>query len=106
MKTRGRPKKNPFDLLTSEERDTLSSLRDDELRNRIAKAAMDCQALEDAQKLDGDLALHKEVLRCAVEPYREGRKRLRQLVRYSRSVLDGRGQEAGTSPTEGIRQAS
>lgn len=102
----GRTKKNPFNLLSDDEKDAIAGLKDPEIRNRIALAAMNQQALEEAQKSDGDLLERKEALRVAQEPYREGRKRLKQLVRYSRGVLDSRGQEAGTSPIEGARQAS
>lgn len=100
---RGRPKKDPYDQLSSDERDGIASMQDEEIRTRIAKAAMDQGALEDAQKNDGDLTERKEALKYAMEPYRNGKKRLKQLVSYSRSILDARGKESGTSPTEGVR---
>lgn len=100
---RGRKKKDPFDMLSTEERDGIASMNDDEIRNRIAKAAMDQAALEEARKLDQDLAEKTEAKKYAEAPYREGRKRLKQLVSYSRQLLDARGKESGTSPTEGIR---
>lgn len=100
---KGRPKKDPYDQLSEEERDGIAGMKDPDIRDRIAKAAMDHAALEDAMKGDGDLTEKKEALKYAREPYSVGKKRLRQLVRYSRSVLDGRGKEAGTSPTEGLR---
>lgn len=97
---RGRPKKNPFDMLSGDEKDGIAGMSDEEISNRIAKAAMDQAALEDAMKNDGDLQEQKEKLKTARQPYSDGKKRLRQLVQYSRSILDGRGKESGTSPIE------
>lgn len=95
-----RTKKDPYSAVSSEERDAIASMKDEEIRDRIAKAALDAQALEDAQKLDGDLQEKKGAVKYAMDPYNDGKKRLKQLVRYSRSILDARGKESGTSPIE------
>jgi flagellar motility protein MotE (MotC chaperone) len=95
-----RQKKDPFDMLTGEEKDAVASMSPEEIRNRIAKAAMDQAALEEAQKNDGDLQEKKAAVKYAMEPYRDGKKRLKQLIKYARTVLDAQGKDSGTSPTE------
>lgn len=97
---RGKSKKDPYAALSTEERDAIASMKDEEIHARIAKAAMDQGALEDAQKNDGDLQEKKSAVKYAMEPYRDGKKRLKTLVKYSRSILDARGKESGTSPTD------
>ena len=95
----GKPK-DLYPDLSGEEKDAIASMTDEEIRQRIAKAAMDQGALEDAMKKDGDLDEKKSALKFAMEPYRDGKKRLKQLIKLGRSLLDARGKDAGTSPTE------
>ena len=100
MAKRGRKPKDPFSELSGEERDAIASMNDEEIKTRIAKAAMDQGALEEAMKNDGDLNEKREALKYAREPYNNGKKRLKQLVSYSRSILDARGKESGTYDSE------
>lgn len=100
MAKRGRKPKDPFSELTAEERDALAAMTDDEIRNRIAKAALDQEALESAMADDGDLKERKLAYDYAKEPYKTGKKRLKQFVKFGRQTLDSRGKESGTSPVE------
>lgn len=98
-----RKNKNPFADLDEDTKNAIASMKDDEVHKRISKAALDQEALDQAMKDDGDLEEKKSALKYAREPYVEGRKRLKLLVRFAKTILEARGREAGTSPTEGVR---
>ncbi len=92
--------KDPYEDLDGDFKDAVSSMKDEEIRARIAKVAMDQQALEEAKKNDEDLKQRQDAVKVAMEPYREGKKACQLRIKFCRMVLDSRGQEAGTNPIE------
>lgn len=97
---RGRKPKDPYAGLDQDFKDAVASMKDEEIRAKIAQIAMDQQALDEAQKKDGDLKEKKEVVKYAMEPYLEGRKGCQLRIKYGRMILDARGKDSGTSSVE------
>jgi hypothetical protein len=104
MGRRGRKAKDPFEDLDSEFKDAVASMKDEEIKTRIAQVAMDQQALNEAKKNDEDLKQRQSAVKVAMEPYRAGNKGCQLRIKYARMILDARGKEAGTNPLENPTQ--
>lgn len=100
MGFRGRPKKDKFADLDKDFKDAAEALSEAELRDRVAKTALDLAALLDAKDKDFDLKEKKEVAKEAGAVYREGIKASKLRTAYLRLMLEAKGKEAGSFETE------
>lgn len=93
-------KKDPFSIIPEEFKDAVAGGDEAGIRDRIAKCALDDEALRKAQKDDLDLSNLKEQVKLANEPYKEGFKMNRLKVQFCQRVLEDKGKEAGDSGLE------
>jgi len=91
MGKRGRPKKDPFEALDTDFKDAIASSNVADIRNRIAKIAMDQVELMKAKSEDEDLRAKVEEVKIASEQYREGTKLNKLRIMYAKQVLEDKG---------------
>jgi len=95
MAGRGRPKKDPFDILDEDEKSAIAGMNETQIRDRIAKVSLDQAALMELKEQDQDLKEKKEAAKEAGAIYREGTKRNKTLIAFARRVLGDKGKETG-----------
>lgn len=86
-----RPKKDQFEAIPSEFKDTAAGSDSVTVKSMIAKAAMDDADLRKAMEEDEDLKNAKEQAKIAGEVYREGFKMNRLKIKYLKQVLEDKG---------------
>lgn len=105
MAKRGRKAKDPWALVPTDYQATVRSEKDEKkLRDMIAQAQLDREALDAAKKLDGDYQEAKERLKTASATYREGDKALRKKIQFVRAELGSRGKDDSEYGLEEARQ--
>jgi hypothetical protein len=80
-------------------KDTAAALSEADLRDRVAKTALDLAALQEAKEKDFDLKEKKEIAKEAGAVYREGIKASKLRTSYLRMMLEAKGKEAGSFET-------
>lgn len=84
-------KKDKFDALPAEFRDTIAAMSRKDIREKIAQISIDNQELLDAKEKDIDLQKAKEQAKEAGEVYREGLKMNKLKIAFAKRVLDDKG---------------
>ena len=87
----GRPKKDKFDDLDAEFKDSVASMAVDEIRMKIAQVALNEEENLKAKEDDEDLLAKKEAAKFAGEQYAEASKMNRLRIRFMRRILGDRG---------------
>ena len=87
----GRPKKSEFDMLDSDTQDEIASMDREQLKDYLAKVAMDTANLQKMQEEDQDLKEKKAAASEAGVIYRDGKKRNYQRVKLAMRVLGDKG---------------
>lgn len=85
------PRKDPFEDLPQDFRDTVDAQSREDIRRTIAQVAIDQAELMEAQSEDVDLQNAKEAAREAGAVYREGTKTNKLKIQYAKQVLEGKG---------------
>lgn len=88
---RGRPAKDPFEALDDEFKDAVAGMDEAQIRDRIAKVALDELANLSAKDDDQDLATKQEEAKVAGEGYKEATKMNRLRIRFAKRVLQDKG---------------
>ncbi len=89
--------KDKFADLGEEFKDTINSLGENEIRQRIAKISLNHAALMEAKENDEDLKTKKMVAREAGAVYREGAKAQKLSIEFCRARLKELGKDDGDS---------
>ena len=84
-------KRDPFEILDDQFKDTIVAMGEDEIRNEIATIALNQEELMIAKKQDQHLQEKKEEAKEAGLVYREGTKFNKLKISYARQVLEDRG---------------
>ena len=84
-------KKNEFENLDQDFKDTISNMNNEEIRKKIAEVALNEHENKLAQKKDEDLKRKIELVKCAKEPYTEATKMNRYRISYAHYILNSRG---------------
>lgn len=84
---RGRKKKNPFDDLDDQFKDSMNAMTESEIRDRIAQIALNQEELMSARKEDQHLAELKEQVKEASAIYRDGTKMNKLRIAFARQRL-------------------
>jgi hypothetical protein len=92
--------KDPFVQLDDDFKASVNSMDEAEIRNTIAKVALDQAALQEAKEQDTDLAEKKEIAREAGTIYRDGTKHNKIKILYCRQALGDKSKENGSVETE------
>lgn len=85
--------KSKFDGLDEEFKSAVSSMKDDEVRSRVSKVALDQQRLDELKTTDTDLAACREKYSAAGAMYRDGAKLNKLRISYCLQTLKSRGKE-------------
>lgn len=88
---RGRPKKDKFDDLDSEFKDSVASMDEVAIRSMISTTALDQATLMKAKDDDEDLAEKKALALDAGAVYREGTKHNKLKILFGKRILEDRG---------------
>lgn len=84
-------KKDPFDALDPEYKDSIEAMTVEEIRDRIASVSLAQVELMEARDTDEDYQRAKEEAREAGAVYREGTKANRLKIEFAKRVLQDRG---------------
>ncbi len=87
---RGRKKKLEFEELDSEFKDTIASLSDEQIKQRMAEIAMNEQENQNAKKADTDLEEKIAQAKYAGEVYKEATKFNRLRTKYCCEIINAR----------------
>lgn len=87
----GGTKKDPFEALPEEFKDSVLQGSEDSIREKLADVALAQQELLEAQENDTDYQSAKETAQAAGEVYRDGKKSNSLKIKYMRQVLQSRG---------------
>ncbi len=87
--------KDPFAQLDDDFKASANSMDEIEIRNTIAKVALNQAALQELKEQDTDLASKKEIAREAGAQYRDGTKENKAKILYLRQLLGDKGHENG-----------
>jgi hypothetical protein len=90
---RGRPKKNPFDDLDADFKDSVDGKSDSEINEMIAKVAKDEELNRRHKADDEDLKERQEQAKLAGAVYAEATKAYKLKTAYLYDVLKARGLE-------------
>jgi uncharacterized membrane protein YdfJ with MMPL/SSD domain len=96
----GRPKKDEFQDLDSDFQDNCAAMDEGQLRNLIAKVALDQATLIEHKENDEDLAQKKEAAKDAGAVYRDGTKMNKLRIKFARRVLGDKGKDTGNAGTD------
>jgi hypothetical protein len=88
-------KKNKFADVPEEFRDAVAGMNEAQIRDRIAKVALDQAALLEAKADDQDLAEKREQAKEAGAGYREGTKLNKLKIEFCRQVLGDKSKPTG-----------
>ena len=97
---RGRPAKDPYELVPAEFKDKINAAADLEVRQMIAQVSLNQAALMEAKEADEDLKQAKEAAKSAGAVYADGTKTNKQCISYGRDLLKARGKPTGDSGIE------
>ncbi len=92
--------KDPFAQLDDDFKASANSMDEAEIRNTIAKVALNQAALQELKEQDTDLASKKEIAREAGTQYRDGTKENKAKILYLRQLLGDKGKDNGSVETE------
>lgn len=84
-------KKDKFDDLSPEFRDSVAAMNRKDIRERIAQIALDNQALLEEKEKDTDFQKAREQAKEAGAIYREGIKINKLKIAYAKRCLDDKG---------------
>jgi hypothetical protein len=84
-------KKNPFEDLDPEFKETVEAMSDEDIKKKISEVAINEHENRSAMKADMDLAEKKEIAKLAGEQYAEATKANRLRISYAYAVLESRG---------------
>lgn len=84
-------KKDPFEDLDTDFKEAVAGMANDEIRERIAKVALDQMELMEAKKQDQDLTDKKEAYSEANAIYRDGTKMNKLRMEFCKRVLGDKG---------------
>lgn len=90
-KSRGRPKKDPFDKISPEFRNKVESSSIDEINLIISDVAKESEATSAAMKADPEVVQLKEDLKLATADYKDTIKRCKQELAFCMEILAGKG---------------
>ncbi len=96
----GRPKKDKFEDLSADFKDSVASMSEVEIRTRISNVALNQVALLNAKENDLDLAEKQEAAKFAGEVYREGSKANKLMIEFCKRVLEDQGKASGEFASE------
>jgi hypothetical protein len=99
---RGRPKKDPYDLLSDEFKDAIASASPDEINKRIAEIAKGAAANTELLKSDPVVNEAKDELKKLTAPYGETKKAFGQQLAFCREKLADKGKD-NTGALESLR---
>lgn len=94
---RGRTKKEAFEDLDSEFKDTVAAMSEEDIRNKLAQVSLNHVELMKAKKDDQDLESKKEAVKEAGAIYREGSKMNKLRIEFCHRVLGDRGKDTGNA---------
>ena len=89
----GRAKKDIFEDLPKEFKESVSGMKEAEIRDQITKVSLNQAALMEAKDADQDLTEKKEAAKEAGAQYREGTKVNKAKVAWCRQVLSDQGKK-------------
>lgn len=92
--------KDPFAQLDEDFKASAQAMDEQQLRDTIAKVALDQSALQEAKEQDTDLSTKKEIAREAGAIYRDGNKQCSLKINFCREILGGKGKDNGSVETE------
>ncbi len=97
-----RPKsdKDPYENLDEDFKDAVASMKEEDIRKKIAEVALNQAAMDQAMENDLDLQEKKEQLKVCTEPYSEARKANKLKIKYCRQILENQGKDTGTAEVE------
>lgn len=90
---RGRPKKDPFDLLTAEFKDAVAGENAEQINLRIAEIAKAEFTNIELMKADPDLQAAKAEVKTCSQQYRDNSKTNGQKIAFCRQVLGDQGKD-------------
>lgn len=97
----GRSKKDPFEDLDQDFKDTVAGMNEVEIRQKISSVALNQVALLEAKDNDEDYQQKKEVAKEAGAVYREGTKGNKLRIAFCKRVLGDKGKDCGSFDMEG-----
>jgi hypothetical protein len=100
MANRGRPKKNKFDDLDTDFKDSVAGMSEEQIRAKLAEVALNQAALMAAKSEDEDLKEKKAIAKEAGAQYSEGTKMNRLRTEFCRQVLGDKGKDNGSFSSE------
>lgn len=86
-----RTKKDPFDSLSEEFKDSLAAMNEVDIRKEVSKIALDEEENSRLKEEDLDLKALKEQVKEASEQYRERSKSNRLKIKFARRILEDQG---------------
>ncbi len=96
----GRPKKDKFEDLDIDFKDSIAAMTEEEIRAKLAEISLNQAALMQAKSDDEDLKTKKEIAKEAGAIYREGTKANRLRIEWARQVLGDKGKSNGSFEQE------
>ena len=97
----GRSKKDPFEDLDQDFKDTVASMSETEIRQKISSVALNQVALLEAKENDEDYQTKKELASEAGAIYRDGTKMNKIRIAFCKRVLGDKGKDCGSFDTDG-----
>ena len=88
---RGRKKKQPFEDLDQDFKDTVANMKDEEIKTKLCEVAINEHENRQAKKQDMDLQQKQEAYQLAGEIYREATKMNKLRTAYCYDILAARG---------------
>jgi hypothetical protein len=93
----GRPKKDKFEDLDEDFKDSVAAMDEAGLRSKISEITLNQEAVLEAKENDQDLASKKEEYKVAGASYREATKANKLRVKFLRQVLGDKNKDTGES---------
>jgi hypothetical protein len=90
-KGRGRAPKDPYEGLSPEWRAAVDGGTDEEIKAKLAEAALEFRQIEEDKASDGDYVAAKQRLSSAGAQYRERSKAVKLKCKFAKKVLESRG---------------
>lgn len=97
----GRSKKDIFEDLDQDFKDTVVGMSESEIRQKISSVALNQVALLEAKENDQDFQTKKEQAKVAGEVYRDGTKQNKLRIAFCKRVLGDKGKDTGSFDVEG-----
>lgn len=96
----GRAKKDPFEDLDADFKDSVAAMSELEVRQKISSVALNQVALLEAKDADEDYQTKKEIASEAGAVYREGTKMNKIRIAFCKRVLGDKGKDTGSFDVE------